>query len=100
MLVDLLQLPWDDVSEVRRRERVLLEQGGKCALCGIMPEWSGKPLRFQLDHISGNRLDESRENLRMLCPNCHSQTPTWGVRNASDEGKQRMTEAKRKRKKG
>ena|ERR1039457_5631140 len=39
-----------------------------------------KPIRFQLDHVSGNKKDNSRENLRVLCPNCHTQTPTWGYR--------------------
>ncbi len=48
-----------------------------CSCCGIGPVWQGKELRIETDHINGNRLDDRRENLRFLCPNCHSQTSTF-----------------------
>ncbi len=49
----------------------------KCVKCGQIPEWNNKPLTLQLDHINGNRNDNRLENLRILCPNCHSQTDTF-----------------------
>jgi 5-methylcytosine-specific restriction endonuclease McrA len=49
----------------------------KCQECGIDPEWNGKKLSLQLDHINGVNNDHRIENLRMLCPNCHSQTDTY-----------------------
>lgn len=52
----------------------------KCAECGIV-EWLGRPLALQIDHINGIHDDWRVENLRMLCPNCHSQTPTFAGRN-------------------
>ena len=49
----------------------------KCSIieCGVS-EWMGKPITLELDHINGNNSDHRIENLRMLCPNCHSQTST------------------------
>jgi Zn finger protein HypA/HybF involved in hydrogenase expression len=59
----------------------------KCAICGIT-EWQGKTLSLELDHINGENNDNRIENLRFLCPNCHSQTDTYGSRN------QKITESK------
>jgi hypothetical protein len=48
--------------------------------CGIV-EWKGKPISLQLHHISGDNLNHRIENLRLLCPNCHSQTATFAGKN-------------------
>ena len=52
----------------------------KCAICGCI-EWQGKTLSLELDHINGVNNDNRLENIRFLCPNCHSQTSTYGSRN-------------------
>lgn len=52
----------------------------KCAICGCVA-WQGKTLSLELDHINGLNNDNRLENLRFLCPNCHSQTSTYGSRN-------------------
>jgi hypothetical protein len=51
-----------------------------CSRCGIR-EWRGRRLAIHIDHINGVKNDWRLENLRMLCPNCHSQTPTFSGRN-------------------
>jgi len=49
--------------------------------CTIQNSWNGKPLVLQLDHVNGVSNDNRLENLRFLCPNCHSQTLTYSGRN-------------------
>ncbi|OAR25985.1 HNH endonuclease [Streptomyces sp. ERV7] len=51
-----------------------------CAACGIGDTWQGQRLVLEIDHLSGDRLDNRRENLRYLCPSCHSQTSTFSNR--------------------
>ncbi len=52
-----------------------------CFACGMLPVWQGNPLTIEVDHINGSRVDCRLINLRFLCPNCHSQTPTFRAGN-------------------
>jgi hypothetical protein len=61
--------------------RYLDELQGRCDLCGLQAEWEGKPLRFVLDHVDGDSTNNHRGNLRLVCPNCDSQLPTYKSRN-------------------
>ena len=59
--------------------RALIELGIPlvCAGCSTGAEWNGHPLTLEIDHLNGSAFDCRRENLRFLCPNCHSQTPNY-----------------------
>lgn len=57
------------------------EQGGRCAVCERPAEWNGAPLVLVLDHVDGDAENNRRDNLRLVCPNCDSQLPTYKARN-------------------
>jgi hypothetical protein len=61
----------------------LIEEGLKQAICEMCGRcrWNGRPIPLELDHINGRRDDNRLGNLRVLCPNCHAQTPTYRGRN-------------------
>ncbi len=67
-------------SLLKRRliEAGLLNQ--RCSRCELK-SWLDEPISLHLDHINGSRNDHRLENLRLLCPNCHSQTPTYCGKN-------------------
>ena len=57
----------------------LLKEGvlkNNCSIC-LIDSWKGRPIKLELDHIDGSRTNHALSNLRLLCPNCHSQTDTY-----------------------
>lgn len=58
------------------KKRLIAELGHKCQDCNLT-EWKNKPITLELEHIDGNNRNNSKENLTLLCPNCHSYTLTW-----------------------
>jgi len=69
------------------RKRIIEEKIVKyeCKICKNIGKWMEKNLSLQIDHINGISNDNRIENLRFLCPNCHSQTDTWGSKNRKQE---------------
>ena len=67
---------------LKLKKRLIREgiKENKCEICGIT-EWNELPISMQLDHIDGNSRNHRLNNLRMLCPNCHSQTDTYCGKN-------------------
>lgn len=63
-----------------RRLRNALEDLGRlyqCGVCGVGDTWNGRRLFLEIDHLNGDWRDNRPENLRYLCPNCHTQTDTY-----------------------
>lgn len=67
------------ISESWTKKKVLIEiYGENCSRCGVGAVWNNMPLSLQVDHIDGDSDNNLFENLRLLCPNCHTQTDTYG----------------------
>ena len=85
------KIPWENVlvrdspyNLNKLRKTRLIREGlltNLCAVCGREPEWQGKKLVLVLDHINGIHTDHRLKNLRLVCPNCDSQLPTFCGRN-------------------
>jgi 5-methylcytosine-specific restriction endonuclease McrA len=69
---------------------LIVERGHRCESCNNT-EWLGNPITIELDHIDGDRHNNVKDNLRLLCPNCHSQTKTWRGRNINS-GKTKVSD--------
>lgn len=67
-----------------RRAWLIKERGHRCEVCGLS-EWRGKPIAIEIDHIDGNADNNSKDNLRLICPNCHAQTETYKGANVGKE---------------
>lgn len=65
--------------KVRLLQEGLLKE--RCVRCGLGPLWQGERLCLQLDHINGDPTDNTLDNLRILCPNCHAQTSNFRGKN-------------------
>ena len=63
------------------RDYIMQSQDNKCAICSCDNFWNGKELIFVLDHIDGKSIHNDRKNLRLICPNCDSQLPTYKSKN-------------------
>lgn len=58
------------------KKRLIKERGKKCENCGLF-KWMDFDITLELEHIDGNNRNNLKNNLKLLCPNCHALTPTW-----------------------
>ncbi len=78
LLSEILEGNYPHFQTYKLKNRLLKEGLIKniCSICGI-EKWNNKPIKLELDHIDGKRVNHEFSNLRLLCPNCHSQTDTY-----------------------
>jgi hypothetical protein len=73
------------------KKLLLAERGYKCEECNLI-EWMKKPIPLELEHVDGDGKNNVRENLKLLCCNCHAQTPTWRRKKVTLENNARYTD--------
>lgn len=72
----------EDSNKITWKRFLISERGKKCESCSLV-DWCGRDIILEIEHIDGNSKNNSKENLRLLCPNCHSQTKTWRKKKSS-----------------
>lgn len=79
-------------GKLNRRKVIYLllveRDGNQCSICKIQ-DWNGKPIRFWVDHKDGNAGNNSPDNFQLVCPNCDSQSDTFGAKNFGNGRKSR-----------
>ena len=79
--VDWSAIPFEKLGEKKRRERLFQESNHSCSQCGFNKTRDNGRSILEIDHIDGDHTNNTKENLRVLCPNCHALTPNfrnWG----------------------
>lgn len=76
----LLQSVSNDCCSPKTAKRYLISLNHRCSVCSNAV-WNNLPITLEIDHIDGNSENNKLVNLRLICPNCHSQTSTWKNRN-------------------
>jgi hypothetical protein len=73
--------PFDNLGKTTSiRKRLIKERGYQCECCGLS-QWFDHPIMIELHHVDGDRWNNDRSNLQLLCPNCHAMTDNWRNRN-------------------
>lgn len=77
---NLLSADFNTLNYKKKKQRIILEQNKCCNNCKNS-KWLTQDIPLELEHIDGNNKNNKRENLKVLCPNCHALTSTWRGRN-------------------
>lgn len=75
---------FDELTKDDKRLVIFREQNGSCISCKLS-EWLGQPIPLEIEHKDGDRRNNSRDNLSLLCNNCHALTSTWRGRNVKSK---------------
>lgn len=84
--------PYEELKGKRGRKKFLLrERGQRCEECGLY-DWLGKPIPLEIHHKDGIQENWSKENLMLVCPNCHSFTDTYRGKNKASKRSGRVAQ--------
>jgi predicted nucleic-acid-binding Zn-ribbon protein len=78
------------IKSEKMKNHLVHLRGHQCEKCGNT-EWMGQPIPLETHHIDGDRLNNTLDNLQLLCPNCHAQTENYRNKNISIEKEKRNT---------
>ena len=88
----LLESDFKTLSSRSKKNKLILEDNS-CKICGLT-KWRNKKITLHFDHIDGDRNNNKRNNLRLICPNCHSQTETYCGKNKKNKIKKNYSSKK------
>ena len=78
--VPLINFAWHISREIRKY--LIKHHGNNCMICGQSGDnWNGNPITLIVDHIDGKSNNNKLDNLRIVCPNCDCQLPTYKAKN-------------------
>lgn len=75
--LDWDSIPFEELKGTQKRLRLLKESNYQCSQCGFSKTRDNGASILEIDHIDGNHTNNAKENLRVLCPNCHALTPNY-----------------------
>lgn len=78
--LDAHERPFESLGVRAKKQRLVWDRGHKCEVCKL-EEWMNQAIPLELDHMDGNPTNNTKENLRLICPNCHAQTETYRGKN-------------------
>jgi Zn finger protein HypA/HybF involved in hydrogenase expression len=79
-IIKIMETPFEQLTWSNQRLKIYYEQECKCNNCGN-GKWQGEDIPLELEHKDGDHFNNDRNNLELLCPNCHALTDTWRGRN-------------------
>ena len=72
------------------KDYLIYKNGNVCSICGFSGEWNGSPVIMVFDHINGKSADNRLDNVRLVCPMCDSQLPTFKSKNKNSDRVKRV----------